>query len=138
VRSFAMVHEALGDLLQHPVALPEKAGLKLAAALRDGAQAKLRQALAGAGDLDPKSEWALLEEALKVAPAPQKDKARGGRPQQVQRLGPVPLSGGGEIFAEVSSGELRIRIRGKEISVEETQELVDQIAQQLQEFRGET
>ncbi|WP_170765666.1 ParB/RepB/Spo0J family partition protein [Ruegeria lacuscaerulensis] len=131
VRSFAMVHEALGDLLQHPVSLPEKAGLKLAAALRDGAQSRLRQALAGAGELNPKSEWALLETALKITPAPAKDKARGGRPQQVLRLTPVRLSGGGEILAEVSSGEFRIRIRGTEISIEDSQEIVDQIARRF-------
>ncbi len=131
VRGFAMVHEALGDLLQHPVALSEKAGLKLAAALRDGAQSKLRQALAGAGELDSKSEWALLETALKVTPDLAKVKSRGGRPQQVHRLSPGPLPGGGEIFAEVSSGELRIRICGREFSVDDAQEVVDQIAKQL-------
>ncbi|WP_311199555.1 hypothetical protein [Phaeobacter inhibens] len=36
VRSFAAVHEGLGDLLRYPNALSEKAGLKLAAALRSG------------------------------------------------------------------------------------------------------
>ncbi|WP_170402001.1 ParB/RepB/Spo0J family partition protein [Ruegeria arenilitoris] len=138
VRSFAMVHEALGDLLQHPVALSEKSGLKLASALRDGAQTKLRQALAGVGELDPKTEWALLEAALKTSPAPSKDKARGGRPQQVQRLSPVALSGGGDVIAEVSAGELRIRIRGKEVSAEDAQNIVEQLAGYLGEFRSET
>ncbi len=136
VRSFAMVHESLGDLLQHPVALSEKSGLKLASALRDGAQVKLRQALAEAGELDPKSEWALLEAALKGAPASAKDKARGGRPQQVQRLAPVTLSDGGEILAEVSAGELRIRIRGQSVTDEGALDIVEQLASYLGELRA--
>ncbi|SLN39296.1 ParB/RepB/Spo0J family partition protein [Ruegeria meonggei] len=128
VRSFAVVHEALGDLLQHPVALSEKAGLKIASALREGAQAELRQALAGAGALDAKTEWGLLEAALKTNSAPGKDKARGGRPQQVQRLTPVPLPGGGDVLGEVSASELRLRIRRKDLSKDEAKIIVEQIA----------
>ncbi|WP_377194212.1 ParB/RepB/Spo0J family partition protein [Ruegeria meonggei] len=128
VRSFAVVHEALGDLLQHPVALSEKAGLKIASALREGAQAKLRQALAGAGALDAKTEWGLLEAALKTDSAPGKDKARGGRPQQVQRLTLVPLPGGGDVLGEVSARELRLRIRRKDLSKDEAKIIVEQIA----------
>ncbi|NVO58544.1 ParB N-terminal domain-containing protein [Rhodobacteraceae bacterium B1Z28] len=131
VRSFAIVHEALGDLLQHPIALTEKSGLKLASALRDGAQTKLRQALAAAEELDAKSEWALLEVALKETPEPSRDKGRGGRPQQVQPLTPHKLPGGGEIAAEVSSGELRLRIRGRDLTVEEAATLVNQLAKHL-------
>ncbi|WP_170349969.1 ParB/RepB/Spo0J family partition protein [Ruegeria atlantica] len=138
VRSFAVVHEALGDLLQHPVALSEKSGLKLAAALREGAQPQLRQALAEVGELDQKSEWALLEAALKTSPAPVKDKARGGRPQQVQRLAPVALTGGSDILAEVSAGELRLRIRGMDIPAEDAQNIVERLADYLREFRGKT
>ncbi len=131
VRSFASVHEALGDLLQHPIALTEKAGLKLAAALRDGAQAKLRQALAGADVLDAKAEWSLLENALRDAPEPSRDKTRGGRPQQVERLAPVSLPGGGEIQAEVSAGELRLRIRGRNLSADDAARIVEQIAEHM-------
>ncbi|WP_037317823.1 ParB/RepB/Spo0J family partition protein [Ruegeria halocynthiae] len=131
VRGFAVVHEALGDLLQHPVSLSEKAGLRLASALRDGAQSRLRQALAGAGALDPKSEWALLEAALKTEPEPEQDRTRGGRPQQVQRLKSAQLSGGGEIQAELTAEELRLRIRGRDMSTEDAQYLVDQIRQLL-------
>lgn len=131
VRSFAMVHEALGDLLQHPVSLSEKAGLRLAAALRDGAQSKLRQVLAGTDSLDAKAEWALLENALKDEPGQPKDKARGGRPQQVQRLPARPLPGGGEISAELSGGDVRVRIRGRELTVEDAENLIAQISEQL-------
>ncbi|MCG7522023.1 ParB/RepB/Spo0J family partition protein [Ruegeria sp. Ofav3-42] len=131
VRSFAVVHEALGDLLQHPVALSEKAGLKLASALRGGAQAQLRQALAEAEALDPKSEWAILESAMNAAPSPNKSNSRGGRPKQVKPLPPVSLPGGGDVLAELSSDEVRIRIRLKGVSEEDVQELVKQIAHRL-------
>ncbi|WP_171124904.1 MULTISPECIES: ParB N-terminal domain-containing protein [unclassified Ruegeria] len=131
VRSFAIVHEALGDLLQHPVSLTEKAGLKLAAALRSGAQPKLRQVLADAGTLEMREEWALLEEALKSEPKPTKEKARGGRPRQVLHLKPVQLPGGGKVSAELSSTEVRIKISLQDVSVDEAEELVKQIAEHL-------
>ncbi len=132
VRSFAIVHECLGDLLQHPVALSEKAGLKLASALRSGAQASLRQALAAAGPMDAKSEWGVIEDALTETPEPSRDKSRGGRPQNVQRLPRKPLSGGGEIWAEVASGELRLRIKGRDLTVDDAEALVAQLSAHLE------
>jgi len=132
VRSFAMVHEALGDLLRYPVALSEKAGLKLAAALRDGAQAKLRAALAAEDVADAKAEWAVIESALRNTPKPARDKTRGGRPQQVQRIPSRPLPGGGDILAEVAAGELRIRLRGRDMTVEDAESLLSEIARHLE------
>lgn len=131
VRSFAMVHEALGDLLQHPVALTEKAGLKLASALRGGAQSKLRQALAEAEVIDPKSEWDVLENAMNSSRSPMAKKTRGGRPQLVKRLTPVMLAGGGTLQAELSPDEVRIRVRFQGVSEEDAQELIEQIARHL-------
>lgn len=131
VRSFAMIHEALGDLLQHPVAISEKAGLKLASALRGGAQSKLRQALAEAEVIDPKTEWDALEGAMNSSPSPTAEKARGGRPQLVKLLTPVKLAGGGAVQAELSPDEVRIRVRLRGVSEEVAQELVEQIARQL-------
>ncbi len=131
VRSFAMVHEALGDLLQHPVGLSEKAGLKLASALRDGSQAVLRDALAGANVPDARSEWALLEKALMTVPDPQKDKSRGGRPQQIERVPAQKLPGGGDIRAEIAADEIRIKISGRELSRYAVEKVLAKIAGQL-------
>ncbi|WP_170423943.1 ParB/RepB/Spo0J family partition protein [Ruegeria arenilitoris] len=131
VRSFAMVHEALGDLLQHPVALSEKAGLKLASALRAGAQTKLRQALAEADVLDPKAEWAVLENAMTSSSQPAAKRARGGRPQQVKPLTPIGLEGGGVLLGELSPDEVRIKIQLSGVSEEEAQELLVQLARHL-------
>lgn len=79
IRSFAMVFEELGDILEFPEDLTEKQGLRLATALRSGAEPRLRAALE-----DPASsaseEWAALEAALaQIDPAPA-NPARGGRP----------------------------------------------------------
>ncbi|WP_170416569.1 ParB/RepB/Spo0J family partition protein [Ruegeria atlantica] len=131
VRSFAMVHEALGDLLQHPVALSEKAGLKLASALKEGAQSKLREALAGAEAIDPKAEWAVLEKAMNSSLSPSNKKPRGGRPQQIKQLMPVKLARGGTVQAEISPDEVRIRVRLQGMSEEDAQELIEQIVRHL-------
>ncbi len=45
VKSFAEVFEVLGDMLQHAESLSERRGLRLAGALRQGAEARLRAAL---------------------------------------------------------------------------------------------
>ncbi len=131
VRSFAVVHEALGDLLQHPVALSEKAGLRLAAALREGAQPQLREALAGADVLDAKAEWALLDNLLTQTSAPRKQRSRGGRPQQIERIARRALPGGGGISAEVGPDELRIRIDGRAFDREAAEDFLKQLSDAL-------
>ena len=131
VRSFAMVHEALGDLLQFPTELTEKAGLQLAARLRGGGQVYLREALDGEEVLDSRSEWKLLERALKATLEKPRDKARGGRPQQVERIEPLPLPKGGAISAEVAPEEVRIRLEGRSLDTQTVEMLLNQIANQI-------
>ncbi len=129
VRGFAKVHEALGDLLQFPLALSEKAGLRLAAALRDGSQAKLRDALAQADVVDAKSEWAVLDAALSAEPA--KSSSRGGRPREIKRLPKRELGKGIMLQAELASDEVRLKISGHSFSIEEVEALVDQVSDAL-------
>jgi ParB family chromosome partitioning protein len=66
IGSFVRVHEALGDALRYPAAIPERLGLALAATLdRDGqAAARLAQALEDAMPTDSGAERAVLEKAL--------------------------------------------------------------------------
>ncbi|QDL94590.1 chromosome partitioning protein ParB (plasmid) [Paroceanicella profunda] len=103
IRSFALVHEELGDLLAHPAGLSEKAGLHLAQALRQGFAAKLRTVLAEAHESgrtgSAEAEWQVLEAAMAAqAPEPQRP-AKGGRPPSLRKLGSrVSLPGG--IMAE--------------------------------------
>lgn len=131
VRSFAMVHEALGDLLQFPTELTEKAGLQLASGLRDGAQARLREVLDGANVSDAKAEWKLMERALKAVPDTPREKGRGGRPQQVERISPRPLANGGAFSAEVAADEVRIRLEGRSLDRETVETLLQLLSDQI-------
>ena len=80
IRSFAMIFEELGDVLQHPEALREKDGLRLAQALRGGAAGALREVLGAGQAQDAKAEWALIEPVLAGQKPPMPDPKRGGRP----------------------------------------------------------
>lgn len=64
VRSFAIVHEELGDLLQHPRALNERQCLQLSAGIKAGAGPQLRDALESGEGRGPREEWAALAAAL--------------------------------------------------------------------------
>lgn len=68
IRSFALLHEALGDLLRFPSALSERQGLQLAGMVKGGQGAALRTALAQAPANDSDHEWQVLETALKAQP----------------------------------------------------------------------
>ena len=131
VRSFAVVHEALGDLLQFPTELTEKAGLQLATGLRNGAQLHLRETLDRAEIIDARSEWNLLETALKATVDKPREKARGGRPQLVERIDPMPLPKGGTLSAEVTPEEVRIRLEGRRLDRKTVQILLAQLADQI-------
>lgn len=131
VRSFASVHEALGDLLQYPTSLTEKAGLALASCLRDGGQVELRRQLAGSQVYEAKAEWALLQQAIKDTGKPQRQKSRGGRPQEITRLPQQPLKGGGNLSAELASDTLRIEVKGRELDPEAVQRLLAIIAREI-------
>ncbi|MGR3464436.1 MULTISPECIES: ParB/RepB/Spo0J family partition protein [Rhodobacterales] len=89
IRSFALVHYELGDLLSHGRELSEAAGLRLAAALKGGFAAKLRGALERGEAEDAEAEWALLEAVLGTLEKAPRDTVRGGRPR---RAAPPPLA----------------------------------------------
>ena len=131
VRSFARVHEALGDLLQYPTELTEKAGLGLAAALRGGAQAQLRAVLDGAEAKDAKAEWKLLQQVLEGAEETPRDASRGGRPQQVTRLPERTLPKGGTLRAEVGKDGVRIELKGRVLNADTAERILQLIARQI-------
>ena len=64
VRSFATVHEELGDLLKHPRALTERKCLQLSAAIKAGAGPRIRDALAEGDGRGPSEEWSVLAAAM--------------------------------------------------------------------------
>jgi ParB family chromosome partitioning protein len=77
VRSFALVHEELGDLLSFPQALSERQCLRLAAAIKAGQGGALRASLAPGGGADAEAEWAEMAAALATVEPP--PAASGGR-----------------------------------------------------------
>ncbi|MEP1330002.1 ParB/RepB/Spo0J family partition protein [Pseudophaeobacter sp.] len=131
VRSFAAVHEALGDLLQYPTSLTEKAGLALASCLRDGGQAELRRQLAGSQVHEAKAEWTLLQQAISKKGEPKRHKSRGGRPQEITRLPSRPLPGGGDMSAEIAADGLRIEVKGRGVDTKAVERLLAVIAREL-------
>jgi len=131
VRSFAVVHEALGDLLHFPTALTEKAGLQLATALRGGAQVQLRAVLDGAEVDTAKGEWALLQQALKATADAPRDAARGGRPKQITRVPERTLPKGGVLRAEVTADGVRIELKGRVLNTDTAERLLQMIARQI-------
>src|SRR6056297_1478939 len=105
IGSFVRVHDALGDALRFPAAVPERVGLALAATLdRDGqAAARLAQALQEAMPTDSGAERAVLEKALSEGPKTgSKPQNRVETPREIvkgvkleARRGRVVLSGVG-------------------------------------------
>lgn len=86
VRSFALIFEELGDMLIFPEALSEKRGLRLAQGLRQGFEAKLRDALADMLPTDADAEWSGLEPVIEDAEAGPRQVRRGGRPKTVRSV----------------------------------------------------
>ncbi|WP_118134704.1 ParB N-terminal domain-containing protein [Oceanicella sp. SM1341] len=133
IRSFALVHEELGDLLAHPAGLSEKAGLQLAQALRQGFAAKLRNALAEAHEAgqigSAEAEWRVLEAALATqAPAAEAPR-KGGRPPATQALGAVRNLGDGITAEPVRDGKgFAIRLRGDAMTEEVLEQLLARLA----------
>lgn len=82
IRSFALVHAALGDLLAFPTDLSERNGLRLAHALREGRADALRSALSAARRDTAAVEWQVLEPLVAEAETGQRPAARGGRPRK--------------------------------------------------------
>lgn len=82
IRSFSLIFEELGDLLEFPENLRERDGLRLSAALRNGAEQALRAALAEADAETPAEEWAALEAVVAQVELGPVAPARGGRPKK--------------------------------------------------------
>ncbi len=124
VRSFALVHEALGDLLRFPSELTEKAGLRLAGALRDGGQGALRAALAASESRTAAEEARVLNKTLAALSEPSAARGRGGRPRVNQPLEPVQLKTGGDLRGQLTAMGLKIELAGREISREQAERLI--------------
>jgi ParB family chromosome partitioning protein len=118
IRSFAALHEELGDLLRHAQDLPERSGLRVAAALREGFAAKLRETLEREELPDARAEWAALEPIVREAETGGRVVDRGGRPKSfdVERLA---LGQGAELVMRGRSDGLHLRLAGGDEALEE-------------------
>lgn len=132
VRSFALIFEELGDMLAFPEELKERDGLRLATALRDGAEGQLREALAESVSRDAAEEWARLETALSgLEPATRKPE-RGGRPAGAGRGRVADLSAGVRLTSEPDGDGWVIRIAGKRVDGP----MVDKLMRELERLLG--
>lgn len=85
IRSFALIFEELGDLLDFPEALSERQGLAIATAIRAGGENELRETLALATAETASEEWAMIRPIVEAKQEMAKDPARGGRPTAKKR-----------------------------------------------------
>ncbi|MFC7704189.1 ParB/RepB/Spo0J family partition protein [Plastorhodobacter daqingensis] len=119
IRSFALVHEELGDMLSFPTDLSERSGLRIAQALRLGLGPKLREALATGMGVDPAKEIAVMEPVLARADAASRETSRGGRPRRTaapRAPGPddrIPLANGVTMERVRHDDGYSIRLRGR-------------------------
>lgn len=132
IRSFALVHEELGDMLQFPTDLSERNGLRLAFALREGFAEDLRRALSDSRRGRPALEWAALEPVVASAEAVKRmpDQNRGGRPRT--RLAKLsrdqePLANGISMERVPHEDGYSIRLRGAVVNVIVVEQLMDQL-----------
>ncbi len=115
IRSFALIFEELGDMLEFPDLIKEKDGLRMAAALREGGENLLRQALSESRTTSAEEEAQVLEEALKQVET-RADPKRGGRPKKV--ASPRNLSSGVRLQAGNDDDGWYIRITGRHVDRE--------------------
>ncbi|TJZ84337.1 ParB/RepB/Spo0J family partition protein [Paracoccus hibiscisoli] len=129
IRSFALIFEELGDMLQFPEQLTERRGLQLATALRQGAEAQVRQALSRATPVDADEEWGVIEPVIRLQEAGIRDPARGGRPKRAaSNMGWIDdktlrTSGGITIRRSADSRGHVLRLEGSAL----TSELMDSL-----------
>ncbi|KIN66207.1 ParB-like nuclease [Sulfitobacter noctilucae] len=117
IRSFALIFEELGDVLQFPESLREKDGLRLAQGLRAGAGTTLRDALGAGQGANARGEWAIIDRVLATQKTEPTDPRRGGRPKQKAVAG-LRLEGrSGLVLEHRTDGKGHtIRLRGRDLS----------------------
>lgn len=137
VKSFAEVFEMLGDMLQFPETLTERRGLRLAGALRQGAEQRLRLALEGGEGTTPDLEWAVLEQVISEVEEGPVKVAKRGRPKSTPDYGWVNadtmnLPNGVTLRKGHDGDAFVIRLSGKLV----TEELVSSAMEHLRHLFG--
>lgn len=136
VRSFAMIFEEIGDMLQFGDMMTEKQGLRIASALRGGAANTLRDALADGQLIEHfKDEWTLIEDVVERFDEVPRDKSRGGRPSQTgkpRQLRATETDAGIKISLEADpNGGFAIRMKGRGLDRELANSVLAEVRQLL-------
>lgn len=129
IRSFAVIYEELGDMLEFPENLKETQGLRVANALRNGMEGRFREVLASDKGTTPTLEWDLLDHVCReYESAAQPDRTRGGRPK-VRAPEPgwqsdtvLRLSGDITLQRQHDGDGYLIRLKGRGVNVEIVEE----------------
>lgn len=117
IRSFAAIHEEMGDLLSFPEAIGERMGLRISNALKAGQGEVLRQHLGNAEPGDAGAEAAVLTAALKDLEGRASPKVSRAKPSR--DLGePRELANGVTIFCERDRYGHAIRLEGEHVDEE--------------------
>lgn len=133
VRSFALIFEELGDMLEFPDVLSERRGLKLAQALRQGGEAILREALAERSVASGEEEGALIDAVIASMDAPKPDPKKGGRPKSRKHVSgwqnaeTLVTSSGITIRRQTDSEGYLLRFEGSKVDADLMDSLVDEI-----------
>ena len=136
VRSFALIFEELGDMLKFPEALTERRGLRLATALRRGAEDAIRRVLSERLPANAEEEWASMEPEIHLVEQGPRDRSRGGRPR-VQATTPqwkdvVQTSAGVNIHSRVDEKGFTLRFEGPNVTTELLESVVAEIVALLE------
>lgn len=136
IRSFAQIHEELGDMLKYPTDISERNGLRLAHALRQGMATEIRTALIKDQGRGAASEWALIEPFVAAAEAMEREPERGGRPKAPKfarpASSPQPLANGVTLEMLRHEDGFSVRLRGPHVDRELTERLVDEVKRWLE------
>lgn len=100
IRSFSLIFEELGDMLEFPESLKERDGLRLSTALRNGAESELRDALAKVQPGTAEAEWACMASVIDAFEITGPTENKGGRPKKSQ----PPAGWSGQDTLHLSSG----------------------------------
>lgn len=136
VKSFAEVFEMLGDMLQFPESLTERRGLRLASALRQGAEQRLRLALEGGEGTTVDREWAVLEQIISETEDGPPKVAKRGRPKSTPDFGwvnadTINLPNGVTLRKGHDGDAFVIRLSGKPVTEDLVQSAMEQLRQLL-------
>ena len=135
IRSFALVHEELGDMLRFGPELSERQCLRIATGLRAGQSEAMRNALETHAVGTAEDEWAVLEPLIEAVEGVGSDPKRGGRPRKVvERSKPVRLANDVTMERVQTEDGYAIRIRGDHVNEEMIELGMDRIKFLLEEI----